>query len=124
MKHFTTAVFAAALMLASAACGMARRDHGGEETEAQLSSQARIPEPQARDTALARVPNGQVRSHELEREHDRLIYSYDIAVPGKTGIEEVAVDAITGQVVTVEHESPADERREAREDSSAPAGSR
>ena len=116
MKHLATAAFAAALVLASATRGAAQQGHPRHETEAQLRRQARVPEAQARRTALARVRNGRVRSHELEREHGRLIWSYDIAVPGRAGIEEVAVDAVTGRVVAQEHESPADERREAREE--------
>jgi hypothetical protein len=31
----------------------------------------------------------------LEREHGKLIYSFDIRVPGKPGIEEVQVSAIS-----------------------------
>jgi uncharacterized membrane protein YkoI len=68
------------------------------------------------DSALAlartRVPGGQVREAELEREQGRLVYSFDLAVSGKTGIEEVLVDARTGEIVEVSHESPADEARE------------
>jgi uncharacterized membrane protein YkoI len=124
MKHLTTAAFVAALTLASATEGSSQQDHSRQQTAAQLRRQARIPEAQARRTALARVRNGHVRSHELEREHGRLIYSYDIAVPGRTGIEEVTVDARTGRVVTVEHETPADERREAREEAPTHPGSR
>jgi uncharacterized membrane protein YkoI len=116
MKNLATAALAAAIVACSATAGAAQQGHPRHETEAQLRRQARIPEAQARRTALARVPNGRVRSHELEREHGRLIWSYDIAVAGRTGIEEVTVDAITGRVVSHEHETPADERREAREE--------
>ncbi len=35
----------------------------------------------------------------------RLIYSYDIKVAGKPGIEEVHVDAMTGAVIATEHEN-------------------
>jgi hypothetical protein len=68
----------------------------------------------ARARALALVPHGRIRSAELEREHGRLIYSFDIAGPGRTGIEEVQISALTGQLVSRTHESPAAERREAR----------
>jgi uncharacterized membrane protein YkoI len=53
-----------------------------------------------------------VRSEELEKEHGKLIYSFDIAVPGKSGVEEVNVDAITGKVVAKHHESAKDEQKE------------
>jgi uncharacterized membrane protein YkoI len=124
VKHIVTAAFAAAILLASATTGAAQQGRSRHETEAQLRRQARIPEAQARRTALDRIPRGRVRSHELEREHGRLIYSYDIAVPGRSGIEEVTVDALTGRVVTVEHETPAAERREAREEARAHPGNR
>lgn len=77
----------------------------------------KVPEPQARATALAKVPHGHVRSEELEHEGGRLIYSYDIAVPGRSGIQEVNVDAMTGAVVGVQHEGPAAERSEAARES-------
>lgn len=115
MKRLATAAFAAALALGTASAGAAQRS-AHHETAAELQRQARIPEAQARRTALRVVRNGRVRSHELEREHGRIIYSYDIAVPGRSGIEEVTVDAITGRIVTHEHESPAAERREARQE--------
>lgn len=80
---------------------------------------AKIPEARARATALARVPGGRVRSEELEREGGHLIYSYDIAVSGRSGIDEVHVDARTGKVLTVQHEGAAAEAREARGESAA-----
>ena len=83
------------------------------ESQAALQREAKIPEATARATALAQVPNGSVKSSELEREHGKLIYSYDISVPGKTGIEEIAVNAIDGSVVAREHETPKMEKKEA-----------
>jgi hypothetical protein len=41
---------------------------------------------------------------ELEKEHGRVVYSFDLKVPSKPGIEEVQVDASSGKVVSVEHE--------------------
>ncbi len=62
--------------------------------------------------AKAQVPNGTVKSHELEREHGKLIYSFDFVVAGKTGIDEVNVDAMTGAIVATEHEGPKAEHSE------------
>ncbi len=78
-----------------------------------LAKDAKISLETARATALAKVPRGVVRSEELEREHGKLIYSFDIAVPGKSGIQEVNVNAIDGKVVGVHHESAKDEQKEA-----------
>lgn len=79
----------------------------------KLMAEAKVREGSARVTALARVPNGAVKSEELERENGHLIYSYDITVQGKSGIEEVAVDALTGKVLSVKHETAKDEGKEA-----------
>lgn len=64
----------------------------------------------ARALALRTVPGGAIRSSELERERGKLIYSFDVKVPGKRGIEEVNVDAKTGALVGREHEGEEDER--------------
>jgi len=84
-----------------------------QERQAALQREAKIPEATARATALAEVPNGTVKSSELEREHGKLIYSYDITVPGKKGVEEINVNAIDGTVVAHEHETAAMEKKEA-----------
>ncbi len=73
----------------------------------------KIREARARATALARVPHASVKSHELEFEGGRWIWSYDLKVPGKSGIDEVNVDANTGEVVGgVEQEGPRAEAQE------------
>ena len=51
----------------------------------------------------------------LEREKGKLIWSFDISTPGAKDITEVGVDAITGEVVSVEHESAAHEAKEKEE---------
>lgn len=84
-----------------------------EESQAALQKEAKISEAAARATALGQIPNGTVKSSELERENGKLIYSYDITVPGKTGIDEVNVNAIDGTVVAKSHETPKSEKTEA-----------
>jgi len=81
-------------------------------SQAALRKEAKIAEADARKTALAAVPGGKVQSHELERENGRLIYSYDIKVAGKSGVEEINVDAKSGEIVAHEHE---DAKAEAKE---------
>jgi len=87
----------------------------------KLVAEAKIKENEARATALAQVRNGTVKSAELEREHGRLIYSYDIEVPGKSGIDEVNIDAMTGKVVAKMHEGATAERNEADAEAKAKA---
>jgi len=81
-----------------------------QEREAKLARQARVTKEQAQETALKRAP-GNVESAELEREHKRLVYSFDIR-NAKGTIDEVQVSAITGKVVRVEHESKKQEAAE------------
>lgn len=84
-----------------------------KDTPASLRKEAKISEKTARATALKEVPNGKVTSYEIERENGKLIWSYDIKLAGKSGIEEITIDAMTGAVVTHEHETPKNEKKEA-----------
>jgi hypothetical protein len=76
------------------------------------------PKPQitmttAKATALKRV-SGRIKSAELEMEKGKLVYSFDIVTADKK-IMEVLIDAMTGEVVDVEEETPEHERQEERE---------
>ena len=84
-----------------------------------LLALARITLDSARAIALAQVPSGVFDKVELEREDGKLIFSFDIKVAGQPGVEEVHVDALTGAVLSKEHEDAAAEGREAADDSAA-----
>ena len=103
----------AALLTAGGLFAAGTKTTPRSDVPADLAKQAKITLEAARATALAKVPHGEVRSEELEKEHGKLIYSFDIAVPGKSGIQEVNVSAITGKVIGVHHESAKDEKKEA-----------
>jgi len=105
--HLALAV-TAALAIAAASPVQAGTMHKNHP-EAKVSMRA------ARATALAQVPGGKIRSGELEREHGKLIYSFDIRQPGKRGVEEVKVDAKTGDFLSKHHESAKAERAERKE---------
>lgn len=87
-----------------------------EESQASLKAEAKITRTEAQKTALAKVENGKIKSAEIEREHGKLIWSFDIAMPGTKNIKEVQVDAKTGKVVSIAVETPEDQAREANED--------
>jgi uncharacterized membrane protein YkoI len=117
MKRFlllisiTTAALTAGAYITSASTATRQ---GGESQEEQqkLAREAKVTKQAAQETALKRAP-GNVESAELEREHRRLVWSFDIR-NSKGTITEVQVSAITGRVVRVEHESrkqEADEKR-------------
>ncbi len=86
---------------------------------AKLVKQAAVSEANAARTVAARLPNGRIQAVELENEGGRLIYSYEVKIPGRSGIEEINVNAKTGAVVNTEHESPASERGEAKAEKAA-----
>ena len=88
---------------------------GCATSQQQLAAQAKITRSQAEQTALAQVPGGKITEGELERERGQLIWSFDITSPGAKDITEIHVDAITGQVISRETETPAQQAKEAKE---------
>ena len=110
MRGVIALALAAAFGTAAAAPAAAHVDHPAHSGKAKVTMKA------ARATALAKTHGGKVESAELEREHGRLVYSFDIRMPGKKGIEEVQVDANKGNIVSVVHESPRTERQEAKKE--------
>jgi major membrane immunogen (membrane-anchored lipoprotein) len=80
-----------------------------------LSKEAKISMAAARKTAMTKEPKGKIESEELEREHGKLIYSFDIRNPKGT-ITEVAVNAIDGKIVSVEYENKAKEAAEKKQE--------
>jgi hypothetical protein len=81
-----------------------------------LLKQAKISQAQAEKTALGHVPNGIIKSEELEREHGKLIWSFDIGKGDTKSITEVQVDATTGKIISTKIETPKDQAREAAAD--------
>jgi uncharacterized membrane protein YkoI len=79
----------------------------------KLAKQAKISRVDAEKTALAREP-GTIKEGELEKEHGKVIYSFDIQTPN--GLHEVNVDAITRNVVEDSVESPANDAKEQKKD--------
>jgi hypothetical protein len=77
-----------------------------------LESKAKISKSEAQTVALAQAPGGAVQEAELEKEHGKLVWSFDISKPGTSDITEVQVDAITGAVVSVQNESAESEAAE------------
>lgn len=87
-----------------------------EETQAALKAQAKITQAEAEKAALAKVPDGKVKAAELEKEHGRLIWSFDISTTKSKNITEVQVDAKTGKIVSTQVETPKDQAKEAAAD--------
>lgn len=86
------------------------------QTSTSNAAKPKVTVKQARQTVLTKE-KGRIKSYELEKEHGRLIYSFDVQTTD--GIHEVNVDAINGEVVEDTKESAADEANEARQDKKA-----
>jgi len=94
-----------ALFFVGGAVAQGSQVHVREDKKGLLKL-AKIAPAVAMNTAQAKFPNAVMKSAEIEKEHGRLIYSFDLQQPGVKGIEEVNVDAKTGEVVGTEHENP------------------
>jgi uncharacterized membrane protein YkoI len=101
----------AAALVAGCAC-----EKSEMRKQAKLESEAKISKTVAQATALAKVPGGTVKDAELEKENGKLIWSFDVTIPDSKDIKEVAVDAMTGDVISVDTETPEQQAKEAAED--------
>jgi DNA-directed RNA polymerase alpha subunit len=92
------------------------------ESKPGLLKQAKITADSAIAVAKATLPKATISSAEIEQENGKLIYSFDMKTAGKSGIDEVNVDALTGKLVgKPQHESAADEKKEADADAAKKA---
>ncbi len=87
-----------------------------KEARAGLRQRAKVTCAAARATALGAVKRARVQSAELEEEQGKLVYSFDLKVRGDPNVHEVKVDALTGEVVAIEVETPAQQEAERRAD--------
>lgn len=102
-----------AVLLAAVVAGCST----SQEKQASLAAKARVSKADAERTALSKAAaGGKVESSELEEEKGRLVWSFDIATPGTKDITEVLVDAKTGEVVSVDNETPEQQAKEKEED--------
>lgn len=102
---------AACLVAAVLVAGCESEEREGHH-KAELKAEAKITEAQARTTAMNRVPDGTIKEAELEKEKGKLIWSFDIARPETKDITEVNIDAITGEIVAVDIETPKEQSKE------------
>ena len=100
--------------VALAGCSTESRESHKEAKQAKLMAEAKVSKADAQATAMSRVPNGTIKEAELEKEHGKLIWSFDVSTPNTMDVTEVNVDAMTGAVVSMEHEKAEDEAKEAK----------
>lgn len=109
----------ASLTLALLAAGLAgcECEGGGKHHKhCPLAAQAKVSRAAAERAALAKVPGGTITDGELEKEKGKLIWSFDITTPDSKDITEVVVCAMSGEVVSVEKETPEQQAKEKAED--------
>ena len=121
MKYFVLSAALFATISASAA-GLPCSIHPKKGlVDSELRALTKVTQAAAEATALqsVKIRSATVASGELEAEGGCLIYSFDIKVPGKKSIIEVAVDAGTGKVLSTKREGPKAQAAEAAADAAA-----
>jgi hypothetical protein len=89
----------------------------------ELAALATITRSDAQKAALASFKDSSkatIKEMELETEHGCLVYSFDIAVAGRSGIQEVQVDAGNGRLLSSKHENAKTEAAEKAKDKERP----
>jgi uncharacterized membrane protein YkoI len=109
------AVVLGCTLLFAGACSAQEWDGKVVEQQDGLLNEAAVTANAAIEKARAAIPEGTILSAELEREDGALIYTFDMKVAGREGIEEVHIDALTGEVLGKEHEDEGEEQGEAEE---------
>ena len=84
--------------------------------QAKLQKEAKISMDEAKEIALKHVHNGKIESSELEREHGKLIYSFDVREEGRKDVTEVNVNAKDGKIVGIHHENAKKEATEKKQE--------
>lgn len=114
MKRFVSFVALTCLALGASAkdpdCGVQVRNKLDVREYEKL---ARISPEQARKSAVEAAGSGsEVKRGGLETERGCLVYKYDIQQPGKSGVQEVVVDAGSGAILKSKHEGVMREKAE------------
>jgi hypothetical protein len=120
MKHLVISVLVLIILPVSvSAAGLHCSTRLPKDTvTSSLPCLAKVSQDDAQKAALARVnaPSIVVAEGELEVEQGCLVYSFDIKIPGKPGIEEIIIDAGTGMILSQKHESANQEAAEKAKD--------
>lgn len=82
-------------------------DFAAEPSQATMMLQAKVAAAQAASTALSKVAKGMVESSELGSEKGKLDQSFDISQPSARDVTEIQINAITGKIVSLKTQSPA-----------------
>ena len=67
---------------------------------ASVQAQPRITRQQAENAARELVPGGAIVGGNLERDKGRLLWWFDVSIPGSRNVKAIQIDAYTGAVVS------------------------
>jgi len=90
---------------------------GAGSMQAAVKPKPALSRADAEKIALEKEP-GTIKAGELEKEHGKWIYSFDVQT--STTLHEVNVDANTGKIVEDSVETPAAEAKEKKQDAAKP----
>ena len=97
------------LLLSAVVCGLSSPTFSAPAAMAQsdLERDAKLDRTHAEQLALMRAPEGTVKSAHLERDNGKLVWWFDISqYHGRSGIVEVQVDAMTGEIISSKTKAP------------------
>lgn len=100
MKHLSLLVTALAFVGATAA---AQEPAYKRDIPDDLAKRAKIDEPTAAVRAHKRLPKGHIDAVVLQNEKGRPVYLYTVRTDGKSGLDEVRINGLTGGVIAVHH---------------------
>jgi len=65
-----------------------------------IQARSTITRERAEIAALKLVPGGSIVSGDLERDKNRLVWWFDVSIPGSRNVKAIQIDAYTGAVVS------------------------
>src|SRR5690349_23835163 len=104
-------LLAGLILVGCLSCGLANA-----QEEAHLEARAKIKRVQARKIAMGRVPGRPAGGHVEERDDGKLVWWFEITTADSKDRTDVEVDAMNGQIVSVEAVTPEEQAREAEQE--------
>lgn len=101
-NKFNICCLLAALALVGCESEKGEEHEGHEGHHSKYAAEAKLSETDARAIVMTKVPDAKIKEGELEKEHGKLIWSFDLAKPNAEDVSEINIDAITGEVVAME----------------------
>jgi uncharacterized membrane protein YkoI len=82
---------------------------GCPSRRSHLNATPSVSRAEAESIAIARVAGGIILDGDVEMDRGRLVWSFDIAMPGTRDRTEMQIDATDGEIISMLRVTPADE---------------